>query len=205
MAEDIRRRAEREAAAIRREAAKWASDTRSEADLLRDQMVAQLAELERWTARLAEEHDELQAEAARHASGPDEGHEGHDDGVSGEVIDLRAAVARRAAADVDRDRVERDHVERDDVDHDVDDRERVDQEVDGATVGRDVTVTVEIDVEDDLDEDDEVDPHTAWRRVRSSVQGRGGPVETSLETKVHEVVRLAVRRTFERAYSAAGR
>lgn len=155
MADDIRRRAEREAAAIRRDAARWASETRLEAERLRDEVLA-----------------ELDAGAAPAAS-PE---------PTGEVIDLRAvAEARRGTARTD-----------DPVD-DVDDPRSQ------AGLDDDTILPPELELS--------LAPRTA-APYPGTAPGGGvvpAPIETSIETKVHDVVRLAVRRTFERVASAASR
>ncbi len=149
MAEDIRRRAERDANELRRDAAEWASATRREAEQYRDRILAELDD-------------------PRRPGSPDAGDRSQDDepDTEGDVIDLRQAVeARRGVAAAD----------------DLDDDRGPD---------------------DELDDEFDVRAYDHQRAMGGTyVVGRPRPpVETSIDTKLNDVVRQVVRRTFNRSY-----
>jgi hypothetical protein len=85
MADEIRRRAQREADQVRRAAAEWASDTRREIEEHRRRV---MSELDRERLALEAERAEVEAAAADQADGPPR------DGLGGDVIDLRPVVER---------------------------------------------------------------------------------------------------------------
>ncbi len=151
MAEDIRRRAERDANELRRDAAEWASATRREAEHHRDRILAELDELRRPGYPAAGDRPE--------DDGPD---------TDGDVIDLRRAVGARRGASPPVEDPDIEDPDIDDLDHD------------------------ELDV-------GAYDPQRAMGGTY--VVGRPRPpVETSIDTKLNDVVRQVVRRTFNRSY-----
>ena len=167
MADDIRRRAERDANELRRDAAEWASATRRQAEQYRDRILAQV--------------DVLASDLTEAGAGDEprhdhpETHRGERE-REGEVIDLRQAVeARRGSAP--------------------------------AAEGRE---THDADLDDDgaaerHGADRDAEPEVAYDHRRAMggtyVVGRPRPaVETSIDTKLNDVVRQVVRRTFNRSY-----
>ena len=204
MAAEIQRRAERDANRLRREAAEWASATRRDADRYRERV---LGELEH-TVAVAGQHPgpdeadpqspetqpaEIQPAEIQPAGEPEP--EVVVESVldlraaHGEVIDLREAAEARGTPM----RPATDDSDDTDVTNDTNDTADTDEPVDDLA-GETAVVT----------EPDAVEPGIGFHRAEHD-QVVGGsyvvghplpPVETSLETKVHDVVRLAVRRTF---------
>ena len=179
IAADIRRRAEREANAVRREAAEWASETRRDAERYRARVLADLEH----ASRLID--DEPEPDGAGATAEPDD--HGVDDVRAGDdlderppgsVIDLRSAAEARGTPMAP-------------VAHDEPDDEPDVASVDGSEDERDEPPAVAATVAA------EPRPASGGTYV---VGHRPAPVETSLETKVHDVVRLAVRRTFNRQF-----
>lgn len=165
IAADIRRRAERDANAVRREAAEWASMTRADAERHRERVLAQL------------EHARAVSAPEPEESAPSGDGEGRpSENGNGSVIDLRAAAHKRRLPPAD-----------------------------PAVDGRDHTEAAPSQPSDDgVPGDDEPDRYALDRRTAVGgtyvVGQRPQPIETSIETKVHDVVRLAVRRTFHRRF-----
>ena len=172
IAADIRRRAEREANAVRREAAEWASETRRDAERYRTRVLADLEHASRRT------DDDLPAaattdlEPAPVVEVPVE--DPADEPRAGSVIDLRSAAEARGTpmAPV------------------ADEQPPEEAEAEPEPAPEPAPAPA-------VPAAAEPRPATGGTYV---VGHRPAPVETSLETKVHDVVRLAVRRTFNRQF-----
>jgi hypothetical protein len=170
IAADIRRRAEREANAVRREAAEWASETRRDAERYRARVLADLEH----ASRVADDDVEPAEAASTHEVDSVEGIDEVEDRPAGSVIDLRSAAEARGTP-------------------------MAPVTPDEAHGGPQPSAEVSPD-------GPAAPAATAAAEPRPASGGtyvvghRPPPVETSLETKVHDVVRLAVRRTFNRQF-----